>query len=234
MKKTFALISLGCPKNLVDSECMGGALCREGFRMVADPKGADVVIVNTCGFIADACKESYAVIEEMLELRRRGDTGGLIVAGCLAEREREELVRRFPDIDRLLGVFARDDIVATARQLVEKQAGPQAVFHAPPECPASEIERLRLTPRHVAYLKIAEGCNRLCSFCTIPSIRGPYVSKPLDQVVQEAERLAADGARELVLIAQDTSSYGRDLEDRPHWPSCCGGSIGLRRSAGFG
>lgn len=216
MKKTFALISLGCPKNLVDSECMGGALCREGFRMVDAPKGADVVIVNTCGFIADACKESYAVIEEMLELRRRGNMGGLIVAGCLAEREREELLRRFPEIDRLLGVFARDDIVAAARQVVEKQAGPRAVFHAPPECPASEIERLRLTPRHVAYLKIAEGCNRLCSFCTIPSIRGPYVSKPLDQVVQEAERLAADGVRELVLIAQDTSFYGRDLAGRPH------------------
>ncbi len=215
-KPTFALISLGCPKNLVDSECMGGALCRKGFRMVADPNGADIVIVNTCGFIADACEESYAVIEEMLELRRRGDTSGLIVAGCLAEREREELLRRFPEIDRLLGVFARDEIVATARQVVEKRPGPQAIFHAPPKYLASEIERLRLTPQHVAYLKIAEGCNRLCSFCTIPSIRGPYASKPLDQVVHEAERLAADGVRELVLIAQDTSFYGRDLKDRPH------------------
>ncbi|MDZ7618445.1 MAG: 30S ribosomal protein S12 methylthiotransferase RimO, partial [Patescibacteria group bacterium] len=205
----------GCPKNLVDSECMGGDLNRAGFRMAASPDGADFVVINTCGFIADACEESYAVIEEMLELRRRGKVGGVIVAGCLAERKREELLAQYPEIDRLVGVFARDELVATARQMVARQSGPQAVFRAPPACPADEAKRLRLTPRHVAYLKIAEGCNRLCSFCTIPSIRGPYTSKPLDQVVREAEQLAADGARELVLIAQDTSFYGRDLQDRP-------------------
>ncbi len=216
MKKTsFSLISLGCPKNLVDSECMGGALCREGFRMVADPQGADLAIVNTCGFIADACEEAYGVIEEMLELRRKGDLGGLIVAGCLAERERERLLQRYPEIDRLLGVFARDDIVEAAKQVAGGLPGNRTAFPPPPGCPAEESDRLRLTPRHVAYLKIAEGCNRLCSFCTIPSIRGPYVSKPLDQIVEEAHRLADDGVRELVLIAQDTSSYGRDLEGRP-------------------
>ncbi len=212
---TFALISLGCPKNLVDSECMGAALRCEGFCMVREPDRADLVVVNTCGFIADAREESYAVIGEMTELRRRGAIGGLMVAGCLAEREREALLRRFPEVDGVVGVFARDAIARTARQIVDRQSGRQAVFQPPPPCPAGEAERLRLTPRHVAYLKIAEGCNRLCSFCTIPSIRGPYVSKPLDQVVGEAERLAADGARELVLIAQDTSSYGRDRAGEP-------------------
>ncbi len=206
---TFALISLGCPKNLVDSECMGGALCRDGFRMVGEPGGADLVVVNTCGFIADAREESYAVIGEMAELRRRGDIGKLMVAGCLAEREREDLLGRFPEVDGVVGVLARDAIARAARQVVGEQAERQAIFQPPP-CPAGDAERVRLTPPHVAYLKIAEGCNRLCSFCTIPSIRGPYVSKPFDQVVREAERLAADGARELVLIAQDTSSYGRD------------------------
>ncbi len=212
---TFALVSLGCPKNLVDSECMGAALRREGFRMVAEPQGADLVVVNTCGFIADAREESYAVIGEMAELRGRGDTAGLIVAGCLAERERDELLRRFPEVDRVVGVFARDQIGAAALEIVDKQPGRRAIIQPPPKCPAGEADRLRLTPRHVAYLKIAEGCNRLCSFCTIPSIRGSYVSKPLDQAVREAEQLAADGVRELALIAQDTSSYGRDLAGEP-------------------
>ena len=212
---TFALISLGCPKNLVDSECMGAALCHDGFRMVSEPIGADLVVVNTCGFIADAREESYAVIAEMAELRRRGDTRGLIVAGCLAEREREELLGRFPAVDRVVGVFARGEIANAASQVLDGQPGPRMVLQPPLNCMADEAERLRLTPHHVAYLKIAEGCNRLCSFCTIPSIRGPFVSKPLDAAVREAEQLAADGARELVLIAQDTSSYGLDLAGRP-------------------
>ncbi len=212
---TFALISLGCPKNLVDSECMGAALCGEGFRMVQEPDGADVVVVNTCGFIADAREESYAAIGEMAALRRRGRAGALVVAGCLAEREREELLRRFPEVDRVVGVFAREQIARAAQEVLEGRSAPRAIVEPPPACPASEARRLRLTPPHLAYLKIAEGCNRLCSFCTIPSIRGPYVSKPLDQTVAEAERLAADGVRELVLIAQDTSSYGRDLAGKP-------------------
>ncbi len=212
---TFALISLGCPKNLVDSECMGAALCEEGFRMVQEPEGADVVVVNTCGFIADAREESYAAIGEMAALRRRGQAGALVVAGCLAEREREELLRRFPEVDRVVGVFAREQIARAAQEVLDGRSEPRAIVVPPPACPASEARRLRLTPRHIAYLKIAEGCNRLCSFCTIPSIRGPYVSKPLDQAVAEAERLAADGARELVLIAQDTSSYGRDRAGEP-------------------
>jgi len=214
-KPTFALISLGCPKNLVDSECMGGALSREGFRRVHAPEGADLAIVNTCGFIADAREESYAVIGEMAALRRQGKCGGLIVVGCLAEREREELLDRFSEIDRVLGVFARDDVARVASEVLQKRPGPPSLFRPPPECPSNEAERLRLTPPHVAYLKIAEGCNRLCSFCTIPSIRGPYTSKPFDQIVREAEQLATNGTRELVLIAQDTSAYGRDLPGAP-------------------
>lgn len=214
-KGTYALISLGCPKNLVDSECMAGRLRLEGYRLVPDPAGADFVVVNTCGFIGDAREESYGVIGEMVDLKRRGLLRGVIVAGCLAERDREGLLKRYPRIDQLVGVFARDEIAAAADRLLGGLAGEQALFRPAPGCPLPEVSRLRLTPRHLAFLKIAEGCNRLCSFCTIPRMRGPYVSKPIEQVVAEAQALAADGTRELIVIAQDTSFYGIDLYGRP-------------------
>ncbi len=214
--RTFALISLGCPKNLVDSERMAGLLHREGYRMVAEADGADLAVVNTCGFIDDARAESYQTIEEMLRLKERGRLRWVIVAGCLAERDRETLFQRFPKLDQLVGVFARDEIAAAARQLEKKENGAcSPLFRPPASPPLPDNDRRRITLPHVAYLKIAEGCNRLCSFCSIPSMRGPYSSKSIDRVAAEAEELAADGVRELVLVAQDTTFYGLDIDGRP-------------------
>jgi len=243
---TYALISLGCPKNLVDSERMAGRLQLRGYRMVGEPDGADFAVVNTCGFIGDARDESYGVIREMLDLKQQGKLGGLIVAGCLAERDRETLLEEYPDIDQLVGVFARDEITAAADRLLSgrrdsshlagrdvtssrgarrlpssssrgarRLLSTRSIFPPAPARPPEDTGRLRVTPRHLAFLKIAEGCNRQCSFCTIPSLRGPYASKPIEQIVAEAEELAADGVRELVLVAQDTSYYGLDLGGEP-------------------
>lgn len=214
-KAAYALVSLGCPKNLVDSERMAGLLRDSDYRLVKDPAGADFVVINTCGFIGDAREESYETIREMLDLKRRGRLRGVIVAGCLAEREKESLLQKYPAIDQVVGVFAREEITAAAGRLMGDLGQERAVFRPAPSRPLPDGNRLRITPRHVAFLKIAEGCHRLCSFCTIPKIRGPYASKPIEEVVSEAEELAADGVRELVLVAQDTSSYGQDLYGRP-------------------
>lgn len=210
-KGTYALVSLGCPKNLVDSERMAGRLRLRGYRLVPQPDGADFVVVNTCGFIVDARRESFGVIGEMLQLKRQGRLGGVIVAGCLAQRDKEALLRDYPQIDQLVGVFSRDEIATAAERLFGDLDQQQTLFLPAPSRPLPDGDRLRLTPRHLAFLKISEGCDRSCSFCTIPRLRGPYASKPIEQVVAEAEQLAADGVRELVLVAQDTSSYGRDL-----------------------
>ena len=214
-KGTYALVSLGCPKNLVDSERMAGLLQLRGYRLVEQPEGADFVVVNTCGFIGDARRESLQVIREMLELKQQGLLGGVIVAGCLAQRDGQAMLRLCPQIDQLVGVFARDEIGTAAERLLGGLEEQRTLFRPAPSRPLADGNRLRLTPRHLAYLKIAEGCDRSCSFCTIPQIRGPYASKPIEQVVAEAEELAADGVRELVLVAQDTSLYGRDLYGEP-------------------
>jgi len=204
-------MSLGCPKNLVDSERMLGLLQLDGYQLVAEPEGADFAIVNTCGFIESARDESYSVIEEMLQLKRAGRLRGLIVSGCLAEREKEALLTQQPDIDHIAGVFAREEITQLADRLIGGLEEQRAVFHPAPARPLSDTNRLRITPRHFAYLKISEGCDRLCTFCAIPKMRGKHATKPLDEVVREAEELAADGVRELNLVAQDTTYYGRDL-----------------------
>ncbi len=204
-------MSLGCPKNLVDSERMLGLLQLDGYQLVAEPDGADFAIVNTCGFIESARDEAHSVIEEMLKLKRAGRLRGLIVSGCLAEREKEALLTQQPDIDHIAGVFAREEITQLADRLIGGLEEQRAVFHPAPARPLSDTNRLRITPRHFAYLKISEGCDRLCTFCAIPKMRGKHATKPLDEVVREAEELAADGVRELNLVAQDTTYYGRDL-----------------------
>jgi ribosomal protein S12 methylthiotransferase len=213
--RSYALVSLGCPKNLVDSERMAGLLDLQGYRMVAQPEGAEVVVVNTCGFIADARAESYEAIEEMLRLKKRGRVGRVIVTGCLAERDKARLLEKYPEIDQSLGVFARDEIATTLGRLERGEHEQRGVFRPAPSCPLPDTGRRRVTLGHLAYLKIAEGCNRLCSFCSIPQMRGPYASKPVEQVVAEAEELAADGVRELVLVAQDTTFYGLDIYGEP-------------------
>jgi ribosomal protein S12 methylthiotransferase len=214
-RRTYALISLGCPKNLVDSERMAGLLEQDGYRMVSEPDGADLVVVNTCGFIGDARTESCRTIEEMLRLKERGRLRRVIVAGCLAERDKARLLEKYPEIDQLVGVFARDEIAMAVGRLDRGEDDQRLLFRPAPSRPLPDLGRRRITLRHLAYLKIAEGCNRLCSFCSIPQMRGPYASKPIEQVVAEAEELAADGVRELILVAQDTTFYGLDLYGEP-------------------
>jgi ribosomal protein S12 methylthiotransferase len=214
-KGRYAFVSLGCPKNLVDSERMLGLLRLDGYELVDDPRGADFAVVNTCGFIEAARQESFAAIDEMLELKRRGELRGVIVSGCLAERQRESLLAERPGIDHLVGVFGREEVTKVADRLLGGLTEQRSVFHPAPIRPLSDTSRLRITPRHFAFLKISEGCDRLCTFCAIPRMRGKHYSKPIEEVVAEARELAADGVRELVIVAQDTTYYGIDLYGEP-------------------
>jgi len=209
-KGTYAFVSLGCPKNLVDSEKMLGRLALDGYTPVSDPQGADFVIVNTCGFIEQSRAESKSVIEEMLDLKRQGETKGVIVAGCLPERVGGSLLEEYPEIDHIVGVFGRDEITRVADRLIGGQKEQRELFRPAPIKALDDTSRLRITPSHYAYLKISEGCDRTCTFCSIPMMRGKHVTKPIEKVVAEAEELAADGVRELILVAQDTTYYGMD------------------------
>jgi ribosomal protein S12 methylthiotransferase len=214
-KGTYAFVSLGCPKNLVDSERMLGLLKLDGYELVSEPDGADFVVINTCGFIERARAESFSAIDEMLDLKQRGRTRGVIVSGCLAERQKEQLLEQRPGIDHLVGVFGREEITRVADRLVGRQQEQRTVFRPAPIRALSDRDRLRITPRHFAYLKISEGCDRLCTFCAIPKMRGKHASKPIEEVLAEAEQLAADGVRELIVVAQDTTYYGIDLYGQP-------------------
>jgi ribosomal protein S12 methylthiotransferase len=214
-KGTYAFVSLGCPKNLVDSERMLGLLQLDGYQLVANPDGADFVVVNTCGFIERARAESFSAIDEMLALKKRGQTRGVIVSGCLAERQKEQLLEERPGIDQLVGVFGREEITRVADRLVGRLEEQRTVFRPAPIRALPDRDRLRITPRHFAYLKISEGCDRLCTFCAIPKMRGKHASKPIEDVVAEAEQLAADGVRELIVVAQDTTYFGLDLYGEP-------------------
>ncbi len=211
----YAVISLGCPKNLVDTEQMLGRLQHDGYALTHDAEGADFVVVNTCGFIDAARTESLGAIDEMLALKRAGKIRGVIVSGCLAERQRDSLLTERPDIDALIGVFGRDEIVAVADRLIGGLDEQRTVFRPAPIRALPDSHRLAVTPRHFAYLKISEGCDRLCTFCAIPKMRGKHASKPFEQVISEARALAASGVREMVIVAQDTTYYGLDLYGRP-------------------
>ncbi|MEX0642884.1 MAG: 30S ribosomal protein S12 methylthiotransferase RimO [Pirellulales bacterium] len=214
-KGRYAFVSLGCPKNLVDSERMLGLLQLDGYELVNDPRGADFAVVNTCGFIEAARQESFAAIDEMLELKRSGQLRGVIVSGCLAERQKESLLVDRPGIDHLVGVFGREEVTKVADRLLGGLEEQRTVFHPAPTHPLPDTARLRITPRHFAFLKISEGCDRLCTFCAIPRMRGKHFTKPMEEVVAEARELAADGVRELVIVAQDTTYYGMDLYGEP-------------------
>ena len=215
VKGRYAFVSLGCPKNLVDSERMLGMLQLDGYQLVDDPRGADFAVVNTCGFIEEARQESFAAIDEMLELKRRGELRGVIVSGCLAERQKESLLVDRPEIDQLVGVFAREEVTKVADRLIGGLDEQRTVFQPAPTHPLPDTSRLRITPRHFAFLKISEGCDRLCTFCAIPKMRGKHATKPMEEVLAEARELAADGVRELVIVAQDTTYYGMDLYGEP-------------------
>jgi len=212
--KTFAFVSLGCPKNLVDSERMLGKLAQDGYTLVPEADGADVVVVNTCGFIEPARQESLAVIKEMLALKEAGRLGRVVVAGCLAERRQDSLLQELPQVDQFAGVFGREEITQVVDRALAQDQEQRSVFRPAPVKAQEDTARLRITPRHYAYLKISEGCDRLCTFCAIPGMRGKHVTKPIEEVVREARELAGDGVRELIIVAQDTTYYGTDLYGR--------------------
>ena len=214
-KGKYAFVSLGCPKNLVDSERMLGLLQLDGYELVQEPAEADFAIVNTCGFIESARDESFAAIDEMLAMKQRGELRGLIVSGCLAERQKEQLLVDRPGIDHLVGVFGREEVTKVADRLIGGLDEQRLVFKPAPVRALSDRGRMRVTPRHFAYLKISEGCDRLCTFCAIPKMRGKHATKPMEDVLAEARELAADGVKELVIVAQDTTYYGKDLYGEP-------------------
>ena len=214
-KATFSFISLGCPKNLVDSERMLGLLAQDGYVLVPDAKRADLVIINTCGFIDAARQESLGVIREMIDRKKAGELKGVVVAGCLAERQREMLLEEVPEVDQIVGVFGREEIVKVADRIMGDLHEQRTVFRPAPVQAQDDRARLRITARHLAYLKVSEGCDRLCTFCAIPYMRGKHVTKPIEKVIEEARELVRDGVRELNLVAQDMTYYGVDLYGRP-------------------
>lgn len=213
-KGSYAFISLGCPKNLVDSEQMLGLLHRDGYSLVQEPEKSDFVIINTCGFIDNARKESFEAIDQMLELKRQGKIRGVIVTGCLAERQQETILQSRPEIDGLVGVFGRDDITTIVQRFMDGLDEQRSVFKPAPIQALKDNFRLQVTPQHFAYIKISEGCDRLCTFCAIPKMRGKHASKPIEGILEEARKLADNGVRELIVVAQDTTFYGIDLYGR--------------------
>src|SRR3954467_1024901 len=215
IKGTFSFVSLGCPKNLVDSERMLGLLAQDGYVLVPDGRDTDLVIINTCGFIDAARQESLGTIREMLERKKAGAIKGVVVAGCLAERQKEMLLDEVPEVDQVVGVFGREEIARVADRIMGDLHEQRTVFRPAPVQAQDDRARLRITPRHLAYLKVSEGCDRLCTFCAIPYMRGKHVTKSIEDVVAEARELAADGVRELNLVAQDMTYYGVDLYGRP-------------------
>ncbi|MCD4826130.1 MAG: 30S ribosomal protein S12 methylthiotransferase RimO [Phycisphaerae bacterium] len=207
---TVSLVSLGCPKNLVDSEKMLATLAENGCVVGAPMDDADVIVINTCGFLAAARDESLEIIAEAMEHKRRGRTARIVVAGCLPNRDGEAIYDAVDGIDALVGVNDRPGIAAAVlgEGKITQIASPPLPYG---KNSAGDAGRFRLTPHHTAYLRIAEGCSRSCAFCTIPAIRGPFRSKPMEMVLAEARELIGDGALELNVIAQDTTSYGREL-----------------------
>jgi len=207
-------VSLGCPKNLVDTEIMLGELARHGWQVVGRPEEAEVLLVNTCAFIAPAAQEAVDTILELAQHKAREPEKRLVVAGCLPQRYGRELSELLPEGDLFVGV---NDFPRLAR-LLEADPGPRLHVQAPRFDYTAPQPRLPATPPHLAYLKIAEGCSHACTFCTIPRIRGPYRSRPLDTLLAEARELAAAGVRELILVAQDTTAYGREWGYQPGLP----------------
>lgn len=209
-------ISLGCDKNLVDAEKMLGLLGREGYRFVDDENEADVIVVNTCCFIGDAKEESVNTILEMAQLKETGRLKALIVTGCLAQRYREEITREIPEVDAILGTSSCEEI---AKAVNEALGGRQTAVFNSIDGPVSPVtERLVTTGGHYAFLKIAEGCDKRCTYCIIPYLRGKYRSVPMEQLIKEAEELADKGVKELILVAQETTLYGKDLYGKKMLP----------------
>lgn len=208
----IGFISLGCPKNQVDSELMLAKLSAAGYEIIDTPVGADIVIINTCGFIEAAKQEAIDNILEMADFKQQGEVGHIIVIGCLAERYRDEILKEIPEVDAVGGIGVNGDIVAFVENVLkgtEKSRYPEK--EKLPLCG----ERILTTPSHWAYLKISDGCSNCCTYCAIPSIRGPFRSRTKENVITEAKALADSGVKELIVIAQDTTRYGEDIYGKP-------------------
>jgi ribosomal protein S12 methylthiotransferase len=209
---TIGFVNLGCSKNQVDSEIMLGTLVTEGFQLTGDPKQADVVIVNTCGFIEEAKQESINTILEHGHLKKTGRCRVLIAAGCLAQRYQGDLLKELPELDGVVGTGEFGKIADICRDLLAPKKRHRRLWISQPPYLYDELApRLRLGKQHSAYVKIAEGCNRNCTFCAIPLMRGKQRSRPVESIVAEARQLAAEGVKEINLISQDTINYGVDL-----------------------
>ena len=207
MKLLF--ISLGCDKNLVDSEFMIGMLTKEGITLTDDENEADIIIINSCCFINDAKEESINTILEMAECKKNGKCKSLIVTGCLSQRYQEEIFKEIPEVDAILGTNSYDAIYEAVKVTLEKQN--YSNFQTLQGLPRLEYSRVLTTGGHFAYLKISEGCNKNCTYCVIPSIRGRYRSVPMEDLIGQAKKLVEDGVKELILVAQETTLYGVDL-----------------------
>lgn len=210
----IGVVSLGCPKNLVDSETMLGLIHEENYEITNDPSDAEIIIVNTCGFIESAKEESINTILQMAEYKKSGSCKYIIVTGCLSQRYAEELFSELPEADAIAGVEVYDEIGSIIKRVMNgehfimlERSKPDVIYTSK----ETFLPRILTTPSYTAYLKIAEGCDNCCSYCAIPKIRGPYRSKPMAQVLKEAKALADNGVKELIVVAQDTTRYGEDL-----------------------
>lgn len=210
----IGVVSLGCPKNLVDSETMLGLIHEENYEITNDPSEAEIIIVNTCGFIESAKEESINTILQMAEYKKSGSCKYIIVTGCLSQRYAEELFSELPEVDAIAGVEVYDEIGSIIKRVMNgerfimlERSKPDVIYTSK----ETFLPRILTTPSYTAYLKIAEGCDNCCSYCAIPKIRGPYRSKPMEQVLKEAKALADNGVKELIVVAQDTTRYGEDL-----------------------
>lgn len=210
----IGVVSLGCPKNLVDSETMLGLIHEEKYEITNDPSEAEIIIVNTCGFIESAKEESINTILQMAEYKKSGSCKYIIVTGCLSQRYAEELFNELPEADAIAGVEVYDEIGSIIKRVMNgerfimlERSKPDVIYTSK----ETFLPRILTTPSYTAYLKIAEGCDNCCSYCAIPKIRGPYRSKPMEQVLKEAKALANNGVKELIVVAQDTTRYGEDL-----------------------
>lgn len=202
-------ISLGCDKNLADSETMLGLLASRGYQIVDEEEKADVIVINTCCFIHDAMEESIETILQMAEYKKSGNLKALIVTGCMAERYREEVMKEIPEVDAVLGTASYGHILDAVDEALK---GKHYMMMEPLDTlPIVETHRMVTTGGHYAYLKIAEGCDKHCTYCIIPKLRGNFRSVPMDHLIKEAEQLAKDGVKELILVAQETTLYGKDL-----------------------
>lgn len=212
----IGVVSLGCPKNLVDSETMLGLIHEEKYEITNDPSEAEIIIVNTCGFIESAKEESINTILQMAEYKKSGSCKYIIVTGCLSQRYAEELFNELPEADAIAGVEVYDEIGSIIKRVMNgerfimlERSKPDVIYTSK----ETFLPRILTTPSYTAYLKIAEGCDNCCSYCAIPKIRGPYRSKPMEQVLKEAKALANNGVKELIVVAQDTTRYGEDLPE---------------------